>query len=136
MGNQEVYIMSQKVVYVRQRIPSPMFDPDPDPIAFSTIALVALILGGITTSGIALGNPNFFTQLLVSINPKIQEMTEEQIKAQREFWNNVVMIVFIILCIVGLLIAYRYFSHKKEREKAFKRYRNMRNKTLRMLRPR
>lgn len=124
--------MSQKVVYRRTPIFDP--DPDPDPIAFSTIALVAIILGGLTTSGIALGNPNFFTQLLVSINPKIQEMTEEQIKAQREFWRNVVMIAFIILCIVGLLVAYRYFSHKKERDKAIRRNRNMRNRTIRMLR--
>ena len=127
--------MSQKTVYVRRPVlPPPYFDPDPDPIAFTTILLVAVVLGGLSTAGVAIQNPSFFTQLLVTLNPSIKELAEDQQKAQQEFWRIVLIIAFIILAIVGLFIFYRYWSHKKERKKAIRRYRNARNKTLRMLR--
>jgi len=128
--------MSQKVVYIRKPV-TPIFDPDPDPdpIAFTTIAFVAIALAGATTTGLAITNPNFFTQLLVTLNPKIGDLAEEQLAQTKEFWRNIMIIAFIILCIVGLLVYYRYYSHKKEREKAVRRYRNARNRTMRMLRP-
>ena len=126
----------QKVVYVRRPVLPPIYDPDPDPIAFTTIILVGVILGGLTTTGVAIQNPSFFTQLLVTLNPSIKDLAEEQQKAQQEFWRIVLIIAFIILAIVGLFVFYRYYSHKKERDKIRKRYRNARNKTLRMLRPR
>jgi len=125
--------MSQRQVYVRRQVLPPYYDPDPDPIAFTTIIIAGILLGGLTTAGLSITNPAFFTQLLVTINPKIQELAEEQAEAQKEFWRMVVIIAFIILAIVGLLIFYRYWSHKKDREKAYKRYRNARNRTLRML---
>lgn len=126
--------MSQKTVYVRKSIMPPYFDPDPDPFAFTTIILAGIILGGLTTAGLSITNPSFFTQLLVTLNPSIAELAEEQAEAQREFWRMVVIIIFLILCIVGLLFAYRYYAKRKEQKKAIKRYRNYRNKTLRMLR--
>ena len=126
--------MSQKTVYVRRPVIPPYFDPDPDPFALTTIILAGVILGGLTTAGLSITNPAFFTQLLVTINPSMAELAEEQAKAQREFWRMVVIIIFLILCIVGLLFAYRYYTKRKEQKKAIKRYRNFRNKSLRMLR--
>jgi len=97
----------------RRYDPDGYYDPDPDPIAFTTIFLVGMILAGLTTTGIAIQNPTFFDHLLMTINPAIKEETEEERKASKEFWRNIMIICFIILCIVGLLIWYRYSSHKK-----------------------
>ena len=126
--------MSQKVVYVRRPV-MPRFDPDPDPdplgIVTAAVLIIAVCLGGSTIVA-----PNLWNNLMTIINPKIGELEEERLKVQKDTINALIIVTAIAAIIILAYIFWRWNTQKKERAKAIKRYRNMRNKTMRMLRPR
>ena len=126
--------MSQKVVYVRRPV-MPMFDPDPDPdplgIVTAAVLIIAVCLGGSTIVA-----PNLWNNLMTMINPKIGEIEEERLKVQKDTINALIIVTAIAAILILAYIFWKWNTQKKERAKAIKRYRNMRNKTMRMLRPR
>lgn len=89
------------------------YDPDPF-IGVGTIIAIVIIGGVIGGTSMAIQRPQFFDHILMMIDPSIKEMAEEELKATKEFWRLVFMIVLIIGIIAGLLLWYRYAERKKE----------------------
>lgn len=122
--------MSQKVVYVRRPV-MPRYDPDPDPdpvgiIVIAICATVAMLAGSTIVS------PNLWTNLMIMFNPKIAELEKDRLEAQEKMMNTIVIALGFVCIIILAYVFWRWNVKKKEAKK----YRNYRNRTLRMLRPR
>jgi len=120
--------MSQKVVYVRRAI-TPRYDPDPDPDPIGVIAIaicaIAVSLGASTVVA-----PNLWINLMTMINPKIGELEEERIKAQKDTVNAIMVMLAIVAILVLAYIWWRWNMQKKETKKR----RNYTRRKLRTLR--
>ena len=130
MGTQEVPIMSQKVVYVRRPV-MPMFDPDPDPDPVGIVAVAILAIGTLL-AGSTIVSPSLWTNLMIMFKPEIAELEKDRLEAQEKMMNTIVIALGIVCIIVLAYIFWRWNTKKKEKAKAFKQYRNMRNRIARM----
>lgn len=131
MGITEDCIMSQKVVYVRQRVMPPMFDPDPDPDPVSLI-IIAVCAIGTLLAGSTIVSPSLWTNLMIMFKPEIADLEEKRLEAQEKMMNTIVIALGVVCIIVLAYVFWRWNVKKKEAKK----YRNYRNRSLRMLRPR
>jgi len=91
------------------------YDPDPDPIAISTIIALAIIFGGSAIGVTALTQPNFFNNLLFTINPSLKELAEEELQTQKEFYRMLMIVGVAILAIIGLALLWRLSEKMKVR---------------------
>ena len=124
--------MSQKVVYVRRPV-MPMFDPDPDPDPVGLV-VVAICAIGAMLAGSTIVSPNLWTNLMIMFKPEIAELEKDRLEAQEKMMNTIIIVIGIVCIIVLAYVFWRWNVKKKEKAKAFKRYRSMRNRIARMAR--
>jgi len=121
-------VSTKQKYYVR----APLFDPDPDPFVITTSVIVALVFG---VAGIGLyANKNILNNLLLTFNPKIQELMDKQTEAEikkaeamMDAMRSLVLIVAIIVLGLGMFMYYR----EKQRETLMKKERRAQRKIYR-----
>lgn len=97
------------------------YDPDPFVISGMLVLKVILILGAIGGASMAIQRPSFFDHILMMIDPEIKELADEELKARKEFWRMVFIIILVLACIAGLLIWWQFSERKKHEKKRWKR---------------
>jgi len=89
------------------------YDPDPDPIAITTLVAIAFICVAGGVLGFSLTNPNFFNNLIFALNPEMKELAEDEQKTKREFYRVLMIICLIALAVVVLILLARWGRKKK-----------------------
>lgn len=96
---------------------------DPDPFIISTGTVIAIILIGLTVGGtsMAIQRPSFFDHILMMIDPSIKEMADEELKATKEFWRMLFIVILIVALIAGAVLWWRYSERRKHEKNRWKR---------------
>lgn len=94
----------------RYRVYDPrMYDPDPDPIAITTL-IVLCIIGGTAAT---VTNPGIWNTILATVFPQFAEQAEAERKNMQELMSKI-MVVIVVVAIIGIIyLLWRHQEHKK-----------------------
>ena len=81
---------------------------DPDPSITLLIALGIGVFGLVSWT-----NPNFLNNIMFFFNPELRELEEEKVKAQREMFRLIFLIV--VIC-AGIYLLMWWSKHKKKKK--------------------